>query len=341
MAEFKLVISDPKSGKSKQVEIKDDAAKGLIGKKIGDTFKGETIDMPGYEFQVTGGSDYAGFPMRGDVQGNSRKKITDVKSLGVKNKRHRPNPKKKGMRTMAGMKLKKTVAGNTIYDRSAQINLKILKIGRESLFEEPKPAEEAKPEGEAAAEAPKEAPKEEKKMEEPKQEEAVENEEEVKEDSEEVSEKTEEVPQKTEEVPISSGEEVSAEGGSDDAPSNPDGEDVGGAADAISAPEEKKEETEETPSNPDGEDVGGAADAMSEPADDKKEETKTEESPEEEDDSASVEKETEEIEREIAKDEEEIKKEDEEIEKIEKELEEAGKEDSSEEETSEEEKKEE
>ena len=69
MAEFKIVISDPKKGKSLQRELKDDAAKGLVGKKIGDTFKGELIDLPGYEFKITGGSDKAGFPMRWDVIG--------------------------------------------------------------------------------------------------------------------------------------------------------------------------------------------------------------------------------------------------------------------------------
>ncbi|RLF89157.1 30S ribosomal protein S6e, partial [Thermococci archaeon] len=36
MATFKLVISDPKSGIAKQIEITGDAAEKLIGKKIGD-----------------------------------------------------------------------------------------------------------------------------------------------------------------------------------------------------------------------------------------------------------------------------------------------------------------
>ena len=150
MAEFKLVISDPKKGKSLQREVKEDTAKRLIGTKMGDTVKGELIDLPGYEFQVTGGSDASGFPMRNDVLGSARKRITTVKGVGVMNKLRKPNPKKKGWRTMKGMRLKKTVAGNTVHDKTAQINMKITKQGREVLFEEAKPAEvapaEAKPE---------------------------------------------------------------------------------------------------------------------------------------------------------------------------------------------------
>jgi len=63
MAEFKLVISDPKTGKSTQKEVQDANAKKLMGLKIGQTFKGEIIDLTGYEFEIRGGSDSAGFMM--------------------------------------------------------------------------------------------------------------------------------------------------------------------------------------------------------------------------------------------------------------------------------------
>jgi small subunit ribosomal protein S6e len=49
--------------------------KALNGLKIGQTFKGEIIDYPGYEFQITGGSDNAGFAMRKDINNNARAKI--------------------------------------------------------------------------------------------------------------------------------------------------------------------------------------------------------------------------------------------------------------------------
>ncbi len=138
MAEFKLVLNDPKTGKSLQKEVKDNDAKALIGLKIGDTVKGELFELPGYEFVITGGSDSSGFPMRKDVDGPGRKAILSYKGVGVKNKLRKPNPKKKGWRTMKGMRLKKTVAGNTIYDKTVQVNLKITKYGRQPLFEEEK-----------------------------------------------------------------------------------------------------------------------------------------------------------------------------------------------------------
>ena len=136
MAEVKLNISH--KGKTKKVVVED--VKFLQGKKIGDKVKGEGLDMPGYEFQITGGSDASGFPMRKDVEGVNRKKVLLASGVGV-----RKRPRK-------GLRLRKTVAGNTIYEKTAQINLSVLKMGKEDLFAEPKeeasaeekPAEEAK-----------------------------------------------------------------------------------------------------------------------------------------------------------------------------------------------------
>jgi small subunit ribosomal protein S6e len=130
MAEFKVVISDPKTGKSKQIQLNESNSKPLIGKKLKETIKGETIDMPGYEFTITGGSDFAGFPMRSDVPGQNRKKILSGKSVGIKTLRNKYN------------RIRKTVCGNTIHAKIAQINIKIVKAGPKPLFEEgEKPAE--------------------------------------------------------------------------------------------------------------------------------------------------------------------------------------------------------
>lgn len=148
MVEFKLTIANPKNGKSYQREVKDQEAKAFIGKKIGDTIKGELINLTGYEFQITGGSDNCGFPMRKDVQGAGRKRILAVQGVGLKKKRK-------------GQKQRKTVCGNTIHEKIAQVNLKIIVEGKKSL--EP---EEVKPE--EKKETPKEKLKEEKKVEEKK-----------------------------------------------------------------------------------------------------------------------------------------------------------------------------
>ncbi len=150
MAEFKLVIGQ-KDGKCVQKELKDDTAKSFIGMKIGDTFKGELLDLTGYEFQITGGSDESGFPMRKDVPGSSKKKILAVKGIGVNNKKKYRDKKKKGLRTMKGMRQRVTVAGSTISSKTSQINIKVLKAGSKPLIEAPVEAAPAEPKKEAKA----------------------------------------------------------------------------------------------------------------------------------------------------------------------------------------------
>ena len=155
MAEFKVVISDPKSGKSIQKEVKETDAAPFIGLKIGDTVKGDSIGFSGYEFAITGGSDHAGFPMRSDVAGSQRKKILAVSGIGIDNKKKYRKKSKKGLRTMDGMRQRKTVAGNTIHEKTAQVNLKVLKLGKEDLFasapEVPKDASNEAPKKAASA----------------------------------------------------------------------------------------------------------------------------------------------------------------------------------------------
>ena len=134
-------------GKSKTVEIAD--SKAFSGKKIGDSVKGELIDMPGYEFQITGGSDTSGFPMRWDVEGSQKRKIFAISGVGLKKKAR-------------GIKQKKTVGGNTVGASIAAINLKVVKEGKQKLFEEPKAEEPAAENAESAPEEKSEAPAEEK-----------------------------------------------------------------------------------------------------------------------------------------------------------------------------------
>lgn len=127
MVEITLNIGDPKSKKTFTLKISGDDAKTLIGKKIGDTIRGELFGKPGYEFLVTGGSNKAGFPMRRDLEGGALKKILTSKSIGVKTKSFRVRAD--------GLRRRKSVAGNTISDSTAQVNLKILKYGVQPLIE--------------------------------------------------------------------------------------------------------------------------------------------------------------------------------------------------------------
>jgi small subunit ribosomal protein S6e len=165
MVDIKLVINNPKTGKSFQQDIKDEISKQFLGKKIGDKIKGEILDYTGYEFELTGGSDKSGFPMRKDVEGTIKKKILAVEGTGLKKKTSKT---KKGKMRFKGIKQRKTVAGNTIGQSTSQINLKIIKEGKEKIAQLEPVKEEPKAEvKEEKKEEPKAEVKEEKK-EEPK-----------------------------------------------------------------------------------------------------------------------------------------------------------------------------
>lgn len=137
MAEAKIVIGD-KEGKSYQTTTE---LAGLINKKIGDKIS-NLPNLSGYDFELTGGSDKAGFPMRRDAEGPGRRRLLLTSGPGVHIKR-------------SGMKKRKTVRGNTISLDTAQINLKVITQGKKPLKELL-----GKKEGESAEEKPKEEPKE-------------------------------------------------------------------------------------------------------------------------------------------------------------------------------------
>tara|TARA_Y100000310_G_C20614026_1_gene779603 strand:- start:503 stop:958 length:456 start_codon:yes stop_codon:yes gene_type:complete len=149
MVEVRLVIGDAKSKKTYQKTVDGDDAKKFIGKKIGDKIRGETVDLKGYELEVTGGSDSSGFPMRKGVHGQGRKKILTTPGIGFRGKEKN---KKKVRVKHGGLREKKTVHGEVISDDISQINCKVVKQGTKSL-EELFKKEEPKPEGGDATEA--------------------------------------------------------------------------------------------------------------------------------------------------------------------------------------------
>ena len=142
MAEFKLVLSS-KDGKSSQKVVKDKEADFFLKKKVGDKVSGGSFGMEGYEFEITGGSDKCGFPMRKGIQ-QKRQKIMVSGGVGFSSK----------MRTgkkQTGLKRKRTVCGEKIDGGIVQINLKILKEGKAKLGGEAKDAPK-QPEGEKKSE---------------------------------------------------------------------------------------------------------------------------------------------------------------------------------------------
>lgn len=120
MGELTLVINDTKTGKSYAKKADLDI---FTGMKVGSELDGNLIGLEGYKFLISGGSDDAGFPMRKDIDGSRKKKILAGKTIGVK--------KLNGAR-----RIKKLVAGNLVYERTSQLNLKIIKVGKASLEEQ-------------------------------------------------------------------------------------------------------------------------------------------------------------------------------------------------------------
>ncbi|MFP4116491.1 MAG: 30S ribosomal protein S6e [Candidatus Aenigmatarchaeota archaeon] len=107
---FKISISDPKEGKSWQVEKE---ATPLIGTELGEEFNGSLVGLEGYILEVTGGSDEEGFPMRKGVHGSGRRRVLMGEGPG-----YRPED--------SGVKRRKSVRGEVISEDIVQINAKVV-----------------------------------------------------------------------------------------------------------------------------------------------------------------------------------------------------------------------
>jgi small subunit ribosomal protein S6e len=118
--EFKIVISDPATGRSYQREIKDPEAKKLHNKKIGDEFPGEVIGLVGYKLKITGGSDKGGFPMKKGIH-ESVERVLMSKGTGYRPRRE--------------VRRRKRVRGEFITEDIIQINTKIVSKGKKKVEE--------------------------------------------------------------------------------------------------------------------------------------------------------------------------------------------------------------
>jgi small subunit ribosomal protein S6e len=147
---FKIVIGN--KGKSWKLETESEA---LVGKSLGDKADGKEIkaELEGYEMEIKGGSDQAGFPMYKEVEGIGLKRVLFSKGWGMHDK-------------TKGLRLRKTVRGKTISPAVSQINLMVIKEGGkklEEVFPEQNKAEQSSAVPSASTEgqpkAKKEAPK--------------------------------------------------------------------------------------------------------------------------------------------------------------------------------------
>lgn len=116
LPQFKVVISDPKTGKAKTVNVEGSKAQVFIGLKIGDIIDGSVIGMPKVKLKITGGSGRSGEPMIPSLPGGIKRRLLMSRPPGF-------HPKKKGFRK------KKLVRGNTITDEVVQINTSIIYSG--------------------------------------------------------------------------------------------------------------------------------------------------------------------------------------------------------------------
>jgi small subunit ribosomal protein S6e len=130
MADFKVVVSDPKAGRSYNIDATGGAAGTLVGKRIGDIVDAGPIGLAGYKVQITGASDRNGTPSKKNLPGPVRRRLLVAGGIGF-------HPR------MDGERRRKSLRGNEITLDFVQINAKVAEYGEKPLEEYfPKPAAE-------------------------------------------------------------------------------------------------------------------------------------------------------------------------------------------------------
>ena len=135
---FKINLSH----KGKAFKLETEGEK-LVGRSIGDKISGKEFspDLEGYEIEITGTSDKAGFIGLKEIDGPNLRKVLLRYGKGMHKK---PKGEGKINRKPKGLRLRKTVRGKEISSETIQINSKVLKEGSKkfedlfvSLKEEP------------------------------------------------------------------------------------------------------------------------------------------------------------------------------------------------------------
>lgn len=132
MAEFKIVLSDQKTGRAYKVDVSGGAAGALIGKRIGDEIDAGSMGLQGYRMEITGGSDRNGTPAKRNLPAAGRRRLLLSGGAGFKP-------------VMEGQRRRKTLRGNEITADFVQINARVTSYGDKALDEYfVKPAAEEK-----------------------------------------------------------------------------------------------------------------------------------------------------------------------------------------------------
>jgi small subunit ribosomal protein S6e len=120
MADFQVVVADPDSGATYQRDVDGQDANRFLGKSIGEEVDGGAVGLDGYTVEITGGSDDAGRPMRGDVDGPNLKEVLLDGGVGYE-------PSRDGERKRV------TVRGGEVSEATAQLNITVSEYGEESV----------------------------------------------------------------------------------------------------------------------------------------------------------------------------------------------------------------
>ncbi len=122
MVEFKIVLSDAKTGRAYNVDVSGGAAGGLVGKKIGDDIDAGVFGLAGYRMELTGASDRNGTPARRNLPFAGRRRLLLATGVGFKP-------------VMDGQRKRKSIRGNEITADFVQINAKVTQYGEKPLEE--------------------------------------------------------------------------------------------------------------------------------------------------------------------------------------------------------------
>ena len=122
MVDFKVVLSDPKTGRSYKVDVTGGAAGAIVGKQIGDEVDLGSAGLSGYRMEITGGSDRTGTPARPNLPVSGRRRLLVSGGVGF-------HP------TMEGMRRRKSYRGKEITADFVQINARVSAYGDKPLEE--------------------------------------------------------------------------------------------------------------------------------------------------------------------------------------------------------------
>ena len=131
MVEFKVVLSDQKTGHAYNINVSGGPAGAIIGKRIGEELDAGPFGLPGYRMEITGGSDRNGTPARRNLPLAGRRKLLLSGGVGFKP-------------VMEGQRRRKSIRGNEITADFVQVNARVTAYGDKPLdafFAKPAPEE--------------------------------------------------------------------------------------------------------------------------------------------------------------------------------------------------------